>query len=71
MSNFVLSSAFILNLHDGPGLGLPLSLRQPPRHLGDKASGGLAVVQPGLPFPGDPCQRITTGRPILLILTEL
>ena len=26
------------------------------------ASGGLAVVQPGLPFPGDPGQRITTGK---------
>ena len=45
---------FRQNLHDGVGLGLPLSLRQPPRHLRHQAGGDLAPLQPGLSFPGDP-----------------
>ena len=50
------------HLHDGPGLGLPLSLRQPSHHLGHQASGGLAHIQLGLPFSHHSRQCSASGR---------
>ena len=48
-------------LHDGPGLHLPLSVRQSAHHLGHQTSGGLAPFQPGLPSYCNADQYRTSG----------
>ena len=50
------------NLHDGPGLGLPLSVSQPPLHLKHQAGGDLAPDQPRLSCPRYFGQRLAPGE---------
>ena len=38
------------HLPDGVGLHLPLGVLQPPQHFEHQAGGGLAPLQPRLPF---------------------
>ena len=52
-------------LHDGPGLGLPLSVLRPPNHTDYQASGGLASVQLVLPRPRHTRQRPPPGEDVL------
>ena len=53
------------HLHDGPGLGLPIGVHQPPQHRQHQASGGLADIQLGLPSHCHPRQYFTPGYNII------
>ena len=50
------------HVHDGAGLGLPLCLLLAPRHAGHQARGGVAPVQPRLPFHGHHQQHHAAGQ---------
>ena len=52
------------HLPDGAGLHLPLSVQQPPQHTQHQAGGGLAAVQPRLPFLCDHRHGPATGEDI-------
>ena len=53
------------HLHDGPRLHLPLSVRQSASHGGYQTCGGLADLQPRVPFHHNSSQRLDAGSFLL------